>query len=839
MWKKLLPVLGVLLCTIETPKLYSAASDDPQPVVATEVIESDALRRYKDSITNESMTSDMIMNRFFDLSPAERNKQIPSFIQKLIQKGKPASPALIYTSKLFNKEHPLIKWLRNADPDKDEALKQTLEQFVHNTPLLDEQSAHESSTETDETPRMQFIILIDEKKQETPESALNNMAVTRAFTIAFGMHDEFPQVPFLVSKSIVSNFIFRNARADITNDRSLIGSPKWDTWQIYEVNDTQFLLFLPTDSLFKGIQMPSAENLTPLPSDAHKLALRLKDHSEMPPFQPEQLKKVFKTRNVSQEELPVWDILFFGHGQSAPPAKAKKPRLHFNFKKPIKKTPIIGGVTIPTMQKLLTFFNTNMSLGTLFIESCEAGGTNSILLQFKEEADQKILMTLHFTVIIGSISDSQTTLNEFSHLKWKEFFKKTNRPLNELITLLSTTYRTKIPFTNDPFASSNIPQFWIPGGYGFQTYQADKRIKILSKTLVAAHEDENRPIIIPETAEVVLVYPQTIGVPVIITNPKIQFISMIKDKSSPAPNFVSIHAKDDATLIIFLMFQNPESFTVGGSLSLKQSISSALIARMNSSSQNAESSAQKMAQSGTLSDEKEAIESIAQLPTTKKLSVNALITKMLKKKNNNIQQISKEYFLSERKKNSDFQVQDLPMQLQKAFKGVSIHDLITHELIPEGTHSLDLSSLYIHDLSGLSTLKNVQDIEELSLLDNRISAIHRQDFAGFENLKELILTNNHIKIIESNSFTPLINLKLLDIGDIQLTQIHSDAFAGLGNLEILDISNNPITNVQKNAFRGLSKNLKMLNMVAIPPKIQQKISAEIQKIAPNARTRSA
>lgn len=363
---------------------------------------------------------------------------------------------------------------------------------------------------SDERPPAQLIILMDNLGEEGASEG-SSFALTMAFAETLGLkwrhpitlpHDIRPRelknvflplsVPILVSKNIVSNFI--------NFYKPYHGTPFVDfdihSWIFYDVIGTQFLLFIPKDYQNKGIMLDGS-SLKGLSLD-QLMQINYKDFLSF--FDVEQLKKIFKLRTTDSDDkdLPIWDIVLMGHGTTEPPT--------------------VAGLSIKTMQNLLKFFNKNLYIGKLLIESCGVGGQNSKLLRFENIAERNVPLDLHFTVIILSISDDSIFYRQHENvLKWKNFFQKSKASLSELIPLLSLGY------------SSSLPQIWVPHGPGFQTYAADKKVKILSKALVAAHEKEDKIIEIPDSVENVLVYPVEINVPVLIKRPDVRFISMIGD----------------------------------------------------------------------------------------------------------------------------------------------------------------------------------------------------------------------------------------------------------------------------------------------------------------------
>lgn len=422
-----------------------------------------------------------------------------------------------------------------------------------------------------------FMMIIDLEHEETPNN--DTRALTYTFATGMGLKPEdkylhyepnFPRVAMLVSSSIIYNFMTCQKEPRSHFDKvGLAGEVDWESWRIYLVSnmslnkletnlhttsyvtaeDSYFFLFIPKEypqNLL--IERPenaiSFQQLYPLLSSIERSSDHTKkDHSTLG-----NLKRLFKFDNTKKEDSildilknvfkleksdtassPIWNIIIHGHGQ---------------------KNSIIGGLSIENMQKVLLFLNNNINVGTLLIESCSAGGINSSLLQLDQTIGNNTLIQLHYTLIIGSISDEPTYADNASSTKWMHFFSKASseESLADIIKILNVQQKSKL----DPFGSANIPQVWIPGGFGFQTYQVDKRIKIISKALTIAHEDENRPIEIPQETEVVLVYPQVVNVPLILRKPWPEFISMMKtlDKKDLYFKELILDTKADASELL-------------------------------------------------------------------------------------------------------------------------------------------------------------------------------------------------------------------------------------------------------------------------------------------------
>lgn len=97
----------------------------------------------------------------------------------------------------------------------------------------------------------------------------------------------------------------------------------------------------------------------------------------------------------------------------------------------------------------------------------------------------------------------------------------------------------------------------------------------------------------------------------------------------------------------------------------------------------------------------------------------------------------------------------------------------------------------------------------LNLLNNGLSMLHVNDFAGLVNAISLHLGFNNIADIEPGAFNGLSLLKQLHINHNSLETLKEDTFNGLENLEFLQADNNFITVIEASAFSKLNR-LKVL-----------------------------
>ncbi|KAM4859690.1 SLIT and NTRK-like protein 6 [Thomomys bottae] len=111
----------------------------------------------------------------------------------------------------------------------------------------------------------------------------------------------------------------------------------------------------------------------------------------------------------------------------------------------------------------------------------------------------------------------------------------------------------------------------------------------------------------------------------------------------------------------------------------------------------------------------------------------------------------------------------------------------------------------------------------LSLLNNGLTVLHRNDLSGLSHAISIHLGFNNIAEIETGAFNGLGLLKQLHINHNSLEILKEDTFHGLENLEFLQADNNFITVIEPSAFSKLNR-LKVLilndNAIeSLPPNI--------------------
>ena len=199
---------------------------------------------------------------------------------------------------------------------------------------------------------------------------------------------------------------------------------------------------------------------------------------------------------TNEKEQPIWDIMLIGHG---------------TYKSPIH----IGGLESSDMQQILTFF-TRIPTATFYLASCFAGGKNIDLLQFEKAIDDRYIKPLNYILIVAGVTDAPIFIERAAQQFFHGFFdlaakrEGKGKMLDNLLVAINTMNID----SGSPHGAANIPQVWLPGGLGFQTFNIDKRVASLGPVKVRVHEEENKPINLPNTTRAVLLYTGSIKAPI-------------------------------------------------------------------------------------------------------------------------------------------------------------------------------------------------------------------------------------------------------------------------------------------------------------------------------------
>lgn len=357
------------------------------------------------------------------------------------------------------------------------------------------------------------IIFIDEKGQEKPTASAIE-ALTRDFNENLNA-----QFPCIVSSSVLYNLVFRKQNINDTQhpeNKKVVDSLEKltdDTWKIYKLGESKFFLLLPTWYLTSyksdeesGLLLSKLRPLTGvLPTNARNpdftvLINYLENDESKNKNKPASIvsaleqaftQKRYQHQEVIQDKAPIWDCIIEGHGSLQTS---------------------IAGVSPGTMQTILLFFNNKVTAGVVTIVSCNAGGQNLSLLQWREK---DVALTFNYILIVSSITDAPIT-KKLTEQFLKDYFL--NAALIDSKGGLEKLLKDLVPEeqrTSNRMFLNQLPQVWLPGGIGFQTLKISDYIEIIGLVTNRVHELEDKPFII-KNRHAILIYPDAIKVPMVV-----------------------------------------------------------------------------------------------------------------------------------------------------------------------------------------------------------------------------------------------------------------------------------------------------------------------------------
>jgi len=383
-----------------------------------------------------------------------------------------------------------------------------------------------------------LILLLDKHNNESPST--NSIALTQ--TLYLGIKSKAAAI--LVNQSILHNLLFKKYYSIYNyfeNQDINLSSNEWELYSMVNpkyFTDNQLLLLIPKSKKnllslgfnFKAFQQLNIlpENNTKnnyiniinilepkLPANTKKKAKYMIDDFQqilcIPSFPKNKKEKSFFIHQQEAWTAPIFDIYLAGHGLPKPDS-------------------LIADLTPNEMQKLLTFFNTKLRIGTLMICSCYAGGENLRTLKFKNDINKnEIFYPLNFLTIIQSVGDIFSYVDLRNPIDFNQIFDITkNLGTNDEngIDILLSKIGTLLPVIWNPHGDANISQIILPGGIEIQTPQANT-IHVLGNVKVKTAEMEGKPFYIYPTRQLinnpkydlklsVLVYPKVINTPLIL-----------------------------------------------------------------------------------------------------------------------------------------------------------------------------------------------------------------------------------------------------------------------------------------------------------------------------------
>lgn len=355
------------------------------------------------------------------------------------------------------------------------------------------------------------------------------------------------EVVIIASTSVLYRALEAYESKNTTFEYFSLADYKFD---LYQSPQSHFVIFVPKElsELYQrnnhslGLNIKNLKNLSPLTIEERELGNKkyekLTNHLKNYPV----IKKpsdysafindfstIFYTK-LETTTAVIWDFIITGHGRTSPP-------------------PHIAGMPVKEFNQFLTFFDKNLLVGTIIVDTCMAGGTNLNLLEFDEWGVKKnhpyiliITATTDSPVhgdytgrynyalnVAAWISDKGISLNRLLYVIPNISMDRSHKPL----TPIAIPNNTLSLFIRE---SSAIPQVWLPNGLGFQTYNIDQYVLVINNVMARAAYENKKPIIV-ENKRVVLLYPPHIKAPLTVTtwkqkmaNPQEMNLSLAKDR---------------------------------------------------------------------------------------------------------------------------------------------------------------------------------------------------------------------------------------------------------------------------------------------------------------------
>lgn len=401
------------------------------------------------------------------------------------------------------------------------------------------------------TPLHDLVILINQGMQKS---------IAEPITAEFALTLCQKSFPIIVTGDLIKNiFELIELQKELMELKLIIDDFKktFDEWLLYKTKDGEFYLFVPKAYIAKNeseIDTSIIEKNTKSKGYKTKNILfgfdiwgldkvKLEDlqaiqWSSKSEVNIENLKSMFIQKK--DEYFGMWNVYLGGHGTISTGGHESQ-----------LKGSSIAGLSLLQFQELIQFFNNKINVNFLYYMSCYAGGVNRTLPYLTNIMNSRGYITgikkPNFTISVGSVSDIAGTvgnkayqwcaacLNKKSvtecraqkgNIDFVSFFDYLHKYSNtvgirptlfndrELQRILGeVTYREKTEY--DPYGISVLPQVMFPGTDIFTAVDLDGNIGILSNVLAKKHDIEKQPITF-KNKDVILLYPQTISVPIII-----------------------------------------------------------------------------------------------------------------------------------------------------------------------------------------------------------------------------------------------------------------------------------------------------------------------------------
>ena len=223
---------------------------------------------------------------------------------------------------------------------------------------------------------------------------------------------------------------------------------------------------------------------------------------------------------ISPEQDTKWVIYLSGHGGPAYQSMG-------NLQGPLQQIARVAGLTMSNFNQLMKFFNNSINTAFLHYTTCFSGGYNQVFVN-------EVLSSLDANFIVSSEGlgerktsglslqmsfSTQEPRIRLGHYPFTEFFallklfvsnpeefvKKKEAKKDPLVVLLSTIH-ANMTEENQPFVR-------FPGIGVFGALAMNKKTKVLTQSIVKAHEIEKKSIDVSKM-NIIIVRPSRINVPI-------------------------------------------------------------------------------------------------------------------------------------------------------------------------------------------------------------------------------------------------------------------------------------------------------------------------------------
>jgi hypothetical protein len=222
----------------------------------------------------------------------------------------------------------------------------------------------------------------------------------------------------------------------------------------------------------------------------------------------------FQQKKDAEEK---WVFYFSGHGE---PARLGKDG------KIMRETAHVAGLLFNEFKNFIEFCNKNLNVGFMHYNTCFGGGSNQAALNQTLSA-----LNAQFILSAEGSDETSTYTNTPTFIPFDNRLILSNEPLRDFFKLVNLFIDKPKEFVQlkgpktDPFVKilrtivpemteTNQPSIRFPSAGVFKALALENSAKVLTQSIVTAHEIEKRPINLADTEVIdLIIYPFRINVP--------------------------------------------------------------------------------------------------------------------------------------------------------------------------------------------------------------------------------------------------------------------------------------------------------------------------------------